>query len=347
MSDSRPAWAEFFEFMQRLDAEYLSVDRGISSAADVAEGEHMLLHLLKAGLDVFVDNDPGRPRFAPLAGPTLKWGGEGADNPSHCAPLDPDRRYRIRGNVGTAQYVSFTVYKGKEQGDWNDGVISALNHREFGVATDGSFEIEIGSEPGPGVLHMEAGVANCVIARHYFEAEVCAMANPDLHIELSIEALEDPLFPRPIAPAALSARLRAAMTFIEGQTLARPPMGQGAPPAWFSLVPNQLPQPLQWEPSEGGGAGAVAPGGVATLGRQDLAALPQARRPGGGARRHRAEPQLPAPALRRLLSDRHRADEPRVSCGAAAPPDRVEPLRAVQPVRRGLPHRRDQERRRV
>lgn len=257
MSDSRPGWAEFFEFMQRLDTEYLSEARGISSSADVAEGEHMLLHLLKAGLDVYVDNDPGRPRFAPLAGPTLKWGGEGADNPSHCAPLDPARRYRIRGNVGSAQYVSFTVYKGKEQGDWNDGVISALNHREFGVATDGSFEIEIGAEPRAGALHMETGLANCVISRHYFEDEVCAMANPDLHIELSIEALDDPVFPRPIAPAALSARLRAAMTFIEGQTLARPPMGEGAPPAWFSLVPNQLPQPLQWEPTEGGGAGAV------------------------------------------------------------------------------------------
>ncbi len=257
MSDSRPAWGEFFAFMQRLDSEYLSAARGISSPADVAEGEHMLLHLLKVGLDVYVDNDPGRPRFAPLAGPTLKWGGEGADNPSHCAPLDPARRYRICGNVGTAQYVSFTVYKGKEQGDWNDGVISALNHREFTVGTDGEFEIEIGVEAEAGKLHMEPGVANCVISRHYFEDEICAMANPDLHIALSIEVLEDPSFPRPIAAADLSERLRAAMTFIEGQTLARPPIGQGEPPAWFSLVPNRLPKPMQWEPSEGGGAGAV------------------------------------------------------------------------------------------
>ena len=51
MSDSRAAWAEFFEFMQ-LDGEYLSGDRGITGSADVAEGEHMLLHLLKAGLEV-------------------------------------------------------------------------------------------------------------------------------------------------------------------------------------------------------------------------------------------------------------------------------------------------------
>ena len=130
MSDSRAAFSELFDFMKRLDAEYLCEDRRITEASDVAEGEHMLLHLLKAGLDVYVDNDEGRPRFAPLAGPTLKWGGEGADNPSHCAPLDPARRYVIRGNVGSAVYVSFTVYKGKTPGDWNDGVVSrAQPHR--------------------------------------------------------------------------------------------------------------------------------------------------------------------------------------------------------------------------
>ena len=256
-ADSRATFAELFDFMKRLDAEYLSEGRGIQEPADAAEGEHMLLHLLKAGLDVYVDNDPGRPRFAALSGPTLKWGGEGSDNPAYCAPLDPARRYRIRGNVGRAQYVSFTVYRGKEEGDWNDGVVSAMNHREFHPAADGSFEIAIEPEPREGALHMEPGAANCVISRHYFENEVCALADPALHIELSIEAQGAPTFPRPIAPPDLAARMKAAMTFIHGQTLARPPMGQGEPPAWFSLVPNQLPQPLQWEPSEGGGAGAV------------------------------------------------------------------------------------------
>lgn len=256
-SESRVAFNELFEFMKQLDTDYLSEERRITEAADVAEGEHMLLHLLKAGLDVYVDNDPGRPRFAPLAGPTLKWGGEGADNPSHCAPLDVDRRYVIGGSIGDAAYVSFTVYKGKQDGDWNDGVVSALNHREFTVDAEGRYEIEVSADPKPGALHMERGVSNCVIARHYFENDVCAMADPTLHIDLSIEALDAPTYPRPLSPPALVDRLKATMTFIHGQTMARPPMGAGEPPAWFSLVPNQLPQPLQWVPTEGGGAGAV------------------------------------------------------------------------------------------
>ena len=143
---SRRAFAAFLELLARVDAEVLGEERRVTDASDVAEGEHMLLHLVKAAIDVWVDNDATRPRFAPLASPVLKWGGEGADNPAHCAPLDPSRRYRIRGRMRDEVYISFTVYTGKSEGDWNDGVISALNHTEFEIADDGTFEIP-GLEP--------------------------------------------------------------------------------------------------------------------------------------------------------------------------------------------------------
>ncbi len=254
--ESRLAYRELFEYMLRLDDEYLAPERRIVLPEDVAEGEHMLLHLLKAALDVWVDNDPGRPRFAPLAGPTLKWGGEGSDNPAYCAPLYVGRRYRIRGSMNDAVYVSFTVYRGKEEGSWSN-VVSALNHTEFEVAADGSYEVEIGAEPRPGALHMEPGAANSVVARYYFEREVCAVALPNPGVELEIETLDDPIYPRPLSPATLAQKLRTAVRFLDGWTLGRPPMDPAKAPAWFSMVPNELPQPLQWVPSEGGGAGAV------------------------------------------------------------------------------------------
>jgi hypothetical protein len=249
-SESRQAFRELFAFMQKLDDEYLSEERRITEAADVAEGEHMLLHLLKAGIDIFVDNDAGRPRFAPLSGPTLKFGGEGADNPAFFAPLDTRRRYRIRGKRKGEVYISVTVYKGKEEGDWNDGVVSALNHNEFEIKEDGSYEIDVGLEPRPGSLHMDPGAANCVMSRHYYENEICGIADPEIHPEIDIETLDDPIYPRPVSPASLSSKLRAAIRFMHEQTLARPPMSPDRTPSWFS-------QPEQWTPTEGGGAGAV------------------------------------------------------------------------------------------
>jgi hypothetical protein len=85
--ESRQAYRELFEYMQRLDDEYLSEARREAEADDVAESEHMLLQLLKAAIDVWVDNDPGRPRFTPLAGLTLKRGGVGARRTRRTAPL--------------------------------------------------------------------------------------------------------------------------------------------------------------------------------------------------------------------------------------------------------------------
>ena len=105
---------------------------------------------------------------------------------------------------------------------------------------------------------MEPGKPNCVISRHYWEGEICGMADPENRVELAIECLDEPGFPRPLGPERLAGKLEAAMNFVRGQTLDRPlnpdPSKQ---PEWFSLVPNQLPKPMQWVPSEGGGAGAV------------------------------------------------------------------------------------------
>jgi len=255
--ESREAFREFLALAERIDSEFLSEERRVTEVADVAEGEHMLLHLMKAAIDIWVDNDASRPRFAPLASATLKWGGEGSDNPSHCAPLDPGRRYRIRGRMKDEVYISFTVYTGKEEGDWNDGVVCALNHTEFATDDEGRFEIEIGAAPTDGALHMESGKPNCIIARHYFEDEICALANPALRCEIEIDCIDDPGFPRPLGSVRLAEKLRNAMTFMRGQTLDRPLMDPSSVPPWFSLVPNQLPQPMKWEPSEGGGAGAV------------------------------------------------------------------------------------------
>ena len=145
--EGRRALHEWLALVGEIDRDFLGASRQVVDPADVAEGEHMLLHLVKAAIDVWVDNDAARPRFAPLASPVLKWGGEGADNPAHCAPLDPARRYRITGRMDREAYVSFTVYTGKEEGDWNDGVVSAINHTEFASDADGRFSIDIGPAP--------------------------------------------------------------------------------------------------------------------------------------------------------------------------------------------------------
>ncbi len=256
-SKDRAALSEFLQFVSSVDSGFFSEERLITDPADIAEGQHMLLHLLKTGLDVWVDNDASRPRFALQASPVQKWGGEGPDNPSHCAPLDPSRRYRITGRMTDEAYISYTVYTGKREGDWNDGVISALNHTEFECDANGYYEIFIEPQPTANALHMEAGKPNCVVARHYWEKETSALVDPSCVAELDIECLDEPGYPRPLSPNNLADKLRAVETFIRGQTLDRPLPADAQMPSWFSAVPNELPKPERWVPSEGGGAGAI------------------------------------------------------------------------------------------
>ncbi len=255
--NSRDSYPEFLNFLKTVDSEFLSEQRFVSEADDIAEGQHMLLHLIKAGIDVWVDNDASRPRFAPLATNVLKWGGEGPDNPSFCAPLSNKHRYKVSGRMNNEVYISFTVYTGKAEGDWNDGVVCALNHTEFERDADGYFEFFIETTATQGALHTEADKPCCIIARHYFEENTTALAIADLRCEIEIECLNEPGYPRPIKPASLSEKLTAAENFIRGQTLDRPMPGAAAPPSWFSTTPNVLPKPERWVPTEGGGAGAI------------------------------------------------------------------------------------------
>ena len=154
---SREAFRAFLALIDEVDRHFLSEERRVTDPADIAEGEHMLLHLVKAAIDVWVDNDASRPRFAPLASPVLKWGGEGSDNPAHCAPLDPNRRYRLRGRMQDEVYISFTVYTGKAE------IIDALHETRLREIHSASVEAEI-AESNP----LEALVAGSRAYLTYF-----------------------------------------------------------------------------------------------------------------------------------------------------------------------------------
>ena len=49
---SREAFRAFLALIDEVDRDFLSEERRVTDPADVAEGEHMLLHLVKATIDV-------------------------------------------------------------------------------------------------------------------------------------------------------------------------------------------------------------------------------------------------------------------------------------------------------
>ena len=73
---SREAFRAFLALIDEVDRDFLSEERRVTDPADIAEGEHMLLHLVKAAIDVWVDPASGALTVAVLD--------------DRCAPIGPD-----------------------------------------------------------------------------------------------------------------------------------------------------------------------------------------------------------------------------------------------------------------
>ena len=261
MNPSRKAFHELLDLLKEIDTAYLSEAYGIVSDEDVAEGEHMLTHLLKTGLSQVLDNDAARPHFTQVVAPDLKWGGDGPDQFVGYAPLEGSVGYRIRGRRRPDEvYTSFTVYRVEGEGGWGTATISHANHTDFDCDEEGRYGLVLSRERQPGAwLEIPEGFS-VVFSRHYFQNERYAGADESLHVELRIDPLEAEAASRhllPYAPERLAEKLRAVGAFLRANTLAHPRPGEGARPAWFSDTPNTFTAPERWEPGDQGGFGAL------------------------------------------------------------------------------------------
>src|SRR5262245_25324753 len=241
-SESRRAFRELLELVGEAERRTLSSEWGVRTPQDVVDGHRLLLHLVSAASDLYFEADPERPHFVPMVSPIRKFLGDNPDAIYYLAPLRADRAYRIRGNVASAVYTSFTFQAGDDSGVAGR-IFATRNDREFEVARDGSYEILVGPDAkGPGSVRLEPGAVS-VTTRHYFENEISAQNDPSLRIPLSIEPLADPGPPAPPDDAETARRIRLAAAFVRQATLGIPPRDPKQQPAWVSTVPNQLGEP--------------------------------------------------------------------------------------------------------
>jgi hypothetical protein len=240
--ESRKAFAELLGLVAEAERRTLSAEWGVRTPQEVVDGHRSLLHLLSAASDLYFEADPERPRFVPMVSPIRKFLGDNPDAVYFLAPLRGDRGYRIRGNVASAVYTSFTFQAGDESGIAGR-IFATRNDRDFDVGRDGSYEIHVAPDAnGPNSVRLDPGAVS-VTTRHYFENEVSAQNDPTLRIPLSIEPLVDPGPAAPLDDPTTAGRLRLAAAFVRQATLGIPPRDPGQQPSWVSTVPNQLGEP--------------------------------------------------------------------------------------------------------
>jgi hypothetical protein len=247
---SREAFRELLELLGEAQRRMFSAEWGVRTPQEVVDGHRLLLHLAAAATDLYFEADPERPHFAPIVSPTRKFLGDNPDALYFLAPLRADRGYRVRGNVASAVYTSFTFQVGDENGIAGR-IFATRNDTQFGVARDGSYELRVAPDAsGPNAVRLEPGAVS-VTTRHYFENETSAQNDPTLRIPLSIEPERDPGPPAPPDDEAMARRIRLATGFVRQNTLGLPPREPSQQPAWVSVVPNQLGTPSAAGEGEG------------------------------------------------------------------------------------------------
>jgi hypothetical protein len=244
-AESGAASAQALEALAALFAEleetYLVPEWGITSEAQRVTARFYLIHLLHHGCQFWFEADPERPWFHRWFTPSKKLLGDNPDAIYYGSVIDGARDYRIRGNVNGADYTSFSVESGSQQGKPSTGLLSTLNDTEFEIEADGSYELIASPNPQPGNWLRTGPTASAVTTRHYFEWERSAANDPTLHIPLSIEPVEPPGPAPSMDDAALAAGIQRVINFVRSATVdAQNPLDSKARPPWVSVTPNQF-----------------------------------------------------------------------------------------------------------
>jgi len=234
------AYARLAETLVEIEAKYICPERGMHTPEERAAGRYLVANALQHGFGVWFENDPKRPLFHRWLSPTKKLLGDNPDAVYYGAIVDPAGTYRIRGNLHGACYTSFAVEAGAMEGHLSKGVVTTLNDDQFEVRADGSYEIVASPEPQPrNWLRLEPD-AGSITTRHYWEWERSVAADPNFHVPLWIEPVEDPGPAPPMDDAAIAAGVQRVIHFVRGATLDFPELPPEVMPAWVSNEVNRF-----------------------------------------------------------------------------------------------------------
>ena len=205
------AWEEFCD---RLKAVGRHVVRPEIPADPFtrAEGYRYLTRVLRSAFDIFTEHaDPLFPVLYRPCDEMVKYGGDDPDKYLQKCVLSGAYDYRIRGQRGTIQAVSFLT-QGSNFGQGGTMLPTGfLDTDTLRVEPDGSFEILVSAKPQPGNwLPMTADTQALLIRQTFGDRSKEKIA------EISIECLHDRTTPDPLDPAKFERGLAAAVGFLDG-----------------------------------------------------------------------------------------------------------------------------------
>lgn len=204
-------WDEFCANLKEAGRHVLRAEVP-DSELDRAEGYRYLTRVLRSALDTFVEyRDPSHPVIFRPCDEIIKYGGDNPDNWYQKCYVSGEKNYRIWGQRGTVDYLSFLT-QGSNYGQDRTMVRTGfIDDGDLKLDADGSFELIASSKKQDGNwLPMKKETEALLIRQTFAKREQETIA--DIHIQC--------LDPDSPTPAALEGRqfaehLRASNRFLD------------------------------------------------------------------------------------------------------------------------------------
>lgn len=255
------AFDELLGTLARIRDGYVNAEARGFDELETLEGFTYLLQMVGHVSEFLVEADRERPRFSLIVSPARKILGDNPDSIYHQAAIRGDRAYRIRGRRTGQDYISFTVHGTDPTGGYGGPVLADINDDAFAFDADDRYEIVLSATPppegDPAVWVPLDPDARTVIVRNYFQHVVSAHNDPEIHVVLDIEPLED-LGPSPVlSDAEVADRIRQSSTMLEAITLGLRQFGEPSAVPFVANEPNAVGTPWSFRATGDAVAGAV------------------------------------------------------------------------------------------
>ncbi len=162
-------WSKFCQALEQTGEKALD-ELHIESDIDLAEGLRYLSRIARLALESELENkDSDHPYFQRALGPTLKMGGDNPMGAYLAAPINGRDTYRINGNRGSAEWVSFFAQRSYDALSEGLSVFGdALFATNLECDSDGHFEIIISPEKHQGNWIESDKFSSLMLIRQFF-----------------------------------------------------------------------------------------------------------------------------------------------------------------------------------
>jgi len=160
--------AAFDQLMAKLEELRQAILADARSEREAAEGMRFILRTLAMSQDVTGDGYPQAPHFARMDTARRKVGGDNPDGEYHTLAWDGRWNYKITGNIGTVDHLSFSVLAVQRTG--RSESLGYANERTLGADADGNFTLWLSAEKpeAPGTWIQTRPGFGPVLVRQYF-----------------------------------------------------------------------------------------------------------------------------------------------------------------------------------